>query len=109
MKPHIRQRNNGFRLYPPPNLRGVAARDFLRFSQEYFQALARRYGETPRFRLRQDYLEVDLSQAPWTLRAIRSLSRDPSLFEALRPPEPLSDEEAEALANRSQEVKRKTL
>jgi len=75
MKPHIRHRDNGFRLSPPPNLRGEAARDYLRFSQEYFQALAHRYGEAPRFRLEGAHLEVDLSQAPWTLRAVRSLQR----------------------------------
>jgi hypothetical protein len=98
MKPYVRQRNNGFRLSPPPTLWGAAAREFLCFSRDYFQALARRYGEAPRFRLEGAHLEVDLSQAPRTLRAVRNLSRDRSLFEALRPPEPLSDE-----------VKRKTL
>jgi len=84
MKPHVCRRNNGFRLSPPPNLRGEAARDYLRFSQDYFQAMARRYRETPRFRLRRDYLEVDLSQAPWTLREIRSLSRDTALTQSPR-------------------------
>ncbi|PZA05825.1 MULTISPECIES: hypothetical protein [unclassified Meiothermus] len=75
MKPHIRYRDNGFRLYPPPGLRGEAATAFLRFSQDYFRALAKRYGEEPRFRLDRSCLEVDLSRAPRTLRAVRCLAR----------------------------------
>jgi hypothetical protein len=75
MKPHIRYRDNGFMLYPPPTLRGEAALAFLRFSQDYFRALAKRYGETPRFRLEGNRLEADLSRAPRTLQASRRLSR----------------------------------
>lgn len=73
MKPHIRYGENGFRLYPPCTLRGEAATAFLRFSEDYFRALAKRYGEAARFHRGRDYLEADLSQAPRTLRAARRL------------------------------------
>lgn len=75
MKPHIRYRNNGFLLYPPSNLRGEAAQAFLRFSQEYFRALAKRYGEPVRLEVNNNRLLADLSQAPRTLRATRRLGR----------------------------------
>jgi hypothetical protein len=82
MKPHIRYWNNGLRIYLPPDLKDEAAGVFLDFSQDYFRALARGYGERPRFRLGQGYLEVDLSRAPRTLRAVRRLSSHPGLAQS---------------------------
>jgi hypothetical protein len=75
VKPYICYNKNGFRLYPSRTLQGEAAVAFLRFAQDYLQALARRYGERPRLRLEADYLEADLSSAPRTLRATRYLVR----------------------------------
>lgn len=75
MKPHIRYRDNGFLLYPPHTLRGEAAAAFLRFSADYFQALAKRYGEPVRLEVEGNRLVADLSQAPRTLRAARRLER----------------------------------
>ncbi len=75
MKPHIRYRSNGFLLYPPSNLRGEAAQAFLQFSQDYFRALAKRYGETVHLEVEGNRLLADLSQAPRTLRATRRLGR----------------------------------
>lgn len=82
MKPHICYWDNGLRLYLPPDLKDEAAGVFLDFSQDYFRALARGYGERPRFRLGQGYLEVDLSRAPRTLRAVRRLSPHPGLTQS---------------------------
>jgi len=73
MRPYIRYRNNGFLLYPPSNLRGEAAQAFLQFSQDYFRALAKRYGETAHLEVDGNRLVADLSQAPLTLRAARRL------------------------------------
>lgn len=73
MKPHIRYRSNGFLLYPPSNLRGEAAQAFLQFSQDYFRALAKRYGETAHLEVDDNRLLADLSQAPRTLQAARRL------------------------------------
>jgi len=75
MKSYIRYRNNGFLLYPPSNLRGEAAQAFLHFSQDYFRILAKRYGEPVCLEVVGDRLLADLSQAPRTLRAARSLQR----------------------------------
>ncbi|GAO74244.1 hypothetical protein [Meiothermus ruber] len=75
MKPYIRYWNNGFRLYPPRTLRGEAATAFLRFSAEYFRALARRYREQAHLEVDGNRLVADLSQAPRTLQAARRLSR----------------------------------
>lgn len=75
MRPYIRYGKNGFRLYPPRTLRGEAATAFLRFSEDYFRVLAKRYGEAARFRLEGNRLEADLSRAPRTLQAARRLSR----------------------------------
>lgn len=73
MKPYIRYGKNGFRLYPPRSLRGEAATAFLRFSAEYFKALASRYGEEAHLEVDGHQLVADLSQAPLTLRAARRL------------------------------------
>jgi hypothetical protein len=75
MRPHIRYRDNGFLLYPPSNLRGEAAQAFLQFSQDYFRALAKRYGEPVHLEVEGNRLLADLSQAPRTLRAARHLGR----------------------------------
>lgn len=79
MKPQIRYWDNGLRIYLPPDLKGESAGVFLDFSQDYFRALARGYGEQPRFRLGLGYLEVDLSRAPRTLRAVHHLTPHPGL------------------------------
>jgi len=73
MKPCIYYKDKGFLLYPPQGLRGDAAAAFLRFSADYFQALAMRYGETAELELGRDRLVADLSRAPRTLRAARAL------------------------------------
>lgn len=75
MKPYIHYKDKGFLLYPPQGLRGEAAAAFLRFSADYFWALAKRYGETAHLELGRDRLVADLSQAPHTLRAARLLDR----------------------------------
>jgi len=75
MRPHIRYRNNGFLLYPPSNLRGEAAQAFLQFSQDYFRALAKRYGESVHLEVEGNRLLADLSQAPRTFWAARHLGR----------------------------------
>lgn len=75
MRPHIRYRNNGFLLYPPSNLRGAAAQAFLQFSQDYFRALAKRYGESVHLEVEGNRLLADLSQAPRTFWAARHLGR----------------------------------
>lgn len=79
MKPHIRYGKNGFRLYPPRSLRGEAASAFLRFSAEYFKALARRYGEEAHLEVDGNQLVADLSQAPRTLQAARRLEQKRTL------------------------------
>lgn len=73
MKPHVRYRDNGFLLYPPRTLQREAATAFLRFSADYFSALAKRYGETAHLEVDGNRLVADLSQAPLTLRAARRL------------------------------------
>lgn len=73
MKPYICYEKKGFRLYPPRTLRGEAATAFLRFSADYFRALAKRYGETAHLEVDGDRLVADLSRAPRTLQAARQL------------------------------------
>jgi hypothetical protein len=75
MKPHVRYWNNSFLLYPPHTLQGEDAAAFLRFSANYFQALAQRHGERVRLEVKDDRLLIDLSQAPRTLRDTRRLWR----------------------------------
>lgn len=73
MKPHIRYTPKGFLLYPPRTLQGEAATAFLRFSADYFRALARRYGEAAHLEVDDNRLLADLSKAPRTLQAARRL------------------------------------